>query len=200
MERNYSRDALLRFLSTLGERGLANQNTAEGLRVAVTKILGELPEDELRDVRELDVEEAIHRFHNRNPGAVTPGTLAEYQRRIALAIRHFVSFTENPTGFRPIGRGASKRNGGDKKNGAEKPRDPKLSRNASTPPAADNTAVPSPATAEPQPATGLTIPYPLRADFLAQVVIPRDLKRDEARRLSAFITTLASDFTPEANT
>jgi hypothetical protein len=39
----------------------------------------------------------------------------------------------------------------------------------------------------------MTLPFPLRPKFLAQVVIPRDLTRDEATRLCAFIQALASD-------
>lgn len=37
----------------------------------------------------------------------------------------------------------------------------------------------------------LTLDYPLRPDFLAQVVIPRDLTTEEARRLVAFLLALA---------
>jgi len=40
---------------------------------------------------------------------------------------------------------------------------------------------------------GLTLDYPLRPDFLAQVVIPRDLTTEEARRMVAFLLALTSD-------
>ena len=36
----------------------------------------------------------------------------------------------------------------------------------------------------------------MRPDFLAQVVIPRDMKVVEARRFSRFILTLAQDYQP----
>jgi hypothetical protein len=42
------------------------------------------------------------------------------------------------------------------------------------------------------------MPFPLRPDFLAQLVLPRDLTADEAKRLSAFITALVVDFKPTA--
>lgn len=38
--------------------------------------------------------------------------------------------------------------------------------------------------------------FPLRQDFLAQVMLPRDLKSAEAKRLAAFIATLAVDYSP----
>ena len=43
------------------------------------------------------------------------------------------------------------------------------------------------------PTPGLALSYPLRPDFLAQVVIPRDMTVSEARRLSAFVMTLTVD-------
>lgn len=194
MEHNYSKTALLRFLETLGEKGLANQNTAEGLRVAVTKILSDLSAEEEADVRRVDVEAAVHRFHNRNPGQISPKSLAEYQRRVALSIRHFINYTENPTAFRPLGRGTAKRNG------AEKRDEKRGAALGAGKPAADSRRKSSTgAEREEIPASGpaLALSYPLRPDFLAQVLIPRDMKREEARRLSAFIMTLASDFSPE---
>jgi hypothetical protein len=48
--------------------------------------------------------------------------------------------------------------------------------------------------------SGLTpkvpLSYPIREDFLAQLIVPRDITMDEARRLGAFIATLAKDFKP----
>jgi hypothetical protein len=46
-------------------------------------------------------------------------------------------------------------------------------------------------------ASDLTLSYPLRSDFLAQVVIPRDLTTTEAKRLGAFLLTTAIDYQPE---
>jgi hypothetical protein len=37
----------------------------------------------------------------------------------------------------------------------------------------------------------LALPFPLRPNLLAQVVIPRDMTKDEAERLCAFIKALA---------
>jgi hypothetical protein len=39
----------------------------------------------------------------------------------------------------------------------------------------------------------LRLPFPLRPTFLAHVVIPRDLTKDEAKRLAMFIDALAHD-------
>jgi hypothetical protein len=41
---------------------------------------------------------------------------------------------------------------------------------------------------------GIELAYPLRPDLLAQVIVPRDLTVEEARRMGAFLVTLAVDF------
>jgi hypothetical protein len=46
----------------------------------------------------------------------------------------------------------------------------------------------------PDPAGDIALAYPLRPDLLAQVVVPRDLTVEEARRMGAFLVTLAVDF------
>ena len=48
----------------------------------------------------------------------------------------------------------------------------------------------------PSSASDISLQYPLRADLLAQVVVPRDLTVEEARRMGAFLVTLAVDFRP----
>jgi len=39
----------------------------------------------------------------------------------------------------------------------------------------------------------LTLDYPLRTDFIAQVVVPSDLTTEEARRMVEFLLTLTVD-------
>ncbi len=42
------------------------------------------------------------------------------------------------------------------------------------------------------PRRGLALPYPMAPDFMAQVVVPRDMTDHEARKLCAFVMTLAT--------
>lgn len=39
--------------------------------------------------------------------------------------------------------------------------------------------------------TSIVLPFPLRPDFAAQIVIPRDMTPAEAERLCTFVRTLA---------
>jgi hypothetical protein len=186
---DYSKKALLKFLDTVVEKGLMNANTAGGLKAACGRILDDLAESD--DVREIDVGTAVIRYSNRNPGFLAPNSLAEYQRRVARAISEFVQFAENPAGFKPRGRGAGAKNARrPEKRGETKtvvPGDQETSTSAGS----NSLRVSA--------AAGLALSFPLRTDFLAQVVIPRDLRADEARRLGAFLMTLAMDYQPAAD-
>jgi hypothetical protein len=46
------------------------------------------------------------------------------------------------------------------------------------------------------PTVGLCNDYPMRPDFLAQVVVPRDMTYREAKRLAAFIMALTEEPEP----
>lgn len=195
MSDEYSRAALLRFLDMLAEKGLANGNTAQSFKVAVGKILVDLSEAEEEDVRKVDVALAIRKFNNKNPGVLSPSSLAEYQRRVTLSVKELGLFVENPTIYKGIGSGRTKSDGANDK-GAIKKKDSAAKKPAAQiPPASDSLPLVA-GQGVPTSAAGLSYAFPLRQDFLAQLVLPRDMRNDEANRLCAFIRTLASDFAP----
>jgi hypothetical protein len=45
----------------------------------------------------------------------------------------------------------------------------------------------------PTPIPSLVLPFPLRRGFIAQIIIPRYMSKDEAKRLCAFIQSLAHE-------
>jgi hypothetical protein len=180
---DYSREALGRFVDYVVEKGLVNPSTAQGWRVATTKVLEELSEQERADVRRIDVEATFRTFLNRNPGRLSPASVGEYRRRVGRAIEEFVSWIENPAdyGHRSAAWAA-------KAESRLRPRPPRLAPQARQ-------------TAQSQGAGGraeeMSLDYPLRPGLLARVVLPRDLTVDEARLMGAFLVTLASDFKPD---
>jgi hypothetical protein len=189
---NYSRSALLGFLDMMASKGLTNGNTAVAIKTACGKILVDLSDAEESDVRKVDVPLAIRKFNNKNPGTLSPASLAEYQRRVALAIREFGLYNSNPTSYRGIGSGkprAAKPDSGEPtaatrpKKSTEKARRPQDEEIATATPAVNS--------------AGLSFAFPLRNDFLAQLVLPRDMKSDEANRLCAFVRALAIDHEPK---
>jgi len=191
-EPDYSRAGLARFIEFVVEKGLVHPATAQGWRVATTKVLDELPPAELADVRRVELEPTFRAYLNRNPGRLSPASVGEYRRRVGRAIEEFVRWVEDPGtyAFRAAARAAR-----------AQPR----RRKASARSPADERARPDQGTAGTVPpgespvaaaGGGISLGYPLRPDLLAQVTVPRDLTVEEARRMGAFLVTLAVDFRP----
>ncbi|HUN74374.1 MAG TPA: hypothetical protein VMU40_07660 [Steroidobacteraceae bacterium] len=188
MDADYSKAALMRFLDLLVPQGLMKPNTVAGLRAACGRILEDVADGD--DVRKIDVGTAIRKYHNRHPGELKGTVLAEYERRLKRALTDFVQYTDNPKSYKGRGRGPGASGEG------------KAARKAKVT-ATDTNIIPGTGAlaikGDPPfvaAVAGLTLSYPLRADFLAQVVVPRDMTSAEARRLASFIMTLAADYAP----
>ena len=95
------------------------------------------------------------------------------------AIDEFVSWMENPAGY---GSRTAAWTARSESRPRSKPR-------GSAPPAS------APAPERPE-SGGVALSFPVRPGFLAHVVVPADLTVDEARRMGAFLLTLAPDFRP----
>ena len=153
------------------------------------------------DVRSVDVEEAALRYHNRHPSKLSSGSLREYKTRLQRVLKEFATYNENPAGYRPRGRIARSNarktaTATDDRAGDHEQRRPKehvvhaleglaLSSSIATATLGSVTGVPM-----------LRLSYPIRDDVLAEIAVPRGMTNDEAKRLCAFITTLAKDFRP----
>jgi hypothetical protein len=193
-EPDYSRAALARFIEFVVEKNLVHPATAQGWRVATTKVLEGLSGEGTADVREIDVDATFKGFLNRNPGRLSPASVGEYRRRVGRAIEEFVRWVVDPGAYAV--RGAPRPSRADPRRRTE-------------PQAGERTQPPrdQPGPFQEKLATGgaghagagISLEYPLRPDLLAQVVVPRDLTVDEARRMGAFLVTLAVDFRPAAN-
>jgi hypothetical protein len=186
-EPDYSRAALARFIEFVVEKGLVHPATAQGWRVATSKVLEDVGPEEAADVRRIEVDTTFRAFLNRNPGRLSPASVGEYRRRVSRAIEEFLRWVEDPGSyaFRPAGR----------------PPKPETRGRALAPAATPARAGRTTSTGEPaygHSAAGLSLEYPLRPDHSAQVVVPRDLTVEEARRMGAFLLTLAVDFRPVA--
>lgn len=188
-----SKANLLKFIDYAINKGLVNANTGGGWKAACNKILEEYgPDDDLTSV---DVPSEVLRFNNRHPGLLSSDSLNQYQKRVQLVVSEFGKFRSSPTTYkgvltRPVANGRS----------PEK-------RKVESPPKPAAEGAPLAAPADPgQPGirhvtgaateTSLAMPFPLRPTFLAQIIIPRDLTKDEAARLCNFIQALAQDGQP----
>lgn len=190
MDQRSTKAALTRFLDTVTQKGLVNANTANGWRAACTRILEDVGDGE--DVRSLDLPTAVKRYKNRHPGDLSPSSLKEYERRLGLVLKEFTSYVNDPAAYKGRGRGIGKQNGDRSARTARRG-------NKAAPVVAELARPEKADNARPIVTPGLSLEFPMRPDFLAQVVIPRDMKVDEAKRLSRFILTLALDFQPNDN-
>lgn len=186
---DFSKAAVFRYLDNVTRQGILNVNTSGGLRAAATKLLEDLADEE--DVRNVDVEGMAIRYHNKHPGDLSTDSLRVYKKRVARLLKDFSQYTSDPLTFKPKARSLSK-------SAAEKPTvragNSKIEKTAES---ESNTAASSQTSGNAVATKSLlSLPYPLREDFVAQVVIPRNITSEEAKRLCAFITTLAIDFKP----
>jgi len=182
-EPDYSRAALARFIEFVVEKGLVHPATAQGWRVATSKVLEELSAEDAEDVRRIDLVQTFRAFLNRNPGRLSPASIGEYRRRVGRAIEEFIRWAEDPGAyaFRPAGRPPKTESRPRPAGGRPETRAAERSTGQRDTAAA---------------AGGIALEYPLRPGQSAQVVVPRDLTVDEARRMGAFLLTLAVDFRP----
>jgi len=193
---DYSKSAFMKFLVMLGTQGLLNPSTAAGWAVACSRLLEDIKDGD--DVRRVDPAAAIKRYHNKHPGELKGTVLKEYQRRLTYALGDFVKYNDDPTGYAGRGRGPTKDTPSTKSTKQKAKKKVPLVEvpiTATAPAAASS----PPISRRDANSTDLFFDYPLRSDFLAQVVVPRDLKTDEARRLCGFIMTLAADYQPKEN-
>lgn len=163
------------------EKGLVNKNTAGSLRTACAKVLGVLDNWEAVDVSTLDVEDVLKRFQNLRGTNFKPQILQVYKRRFRFAVRSYLDYVKDPGNWKP---GLQERPTRAGRNGDEEHADQLERPGHLVPPTRP-------------PAEGwVTYPFPVREGQIAQLILPRDLKGAEAKRLSAFIATLAVDFEP----
>jgi hypothetical protein len=184
-----SKRALMEFIDSAVNKGRLNKNTGAGIRAACKKILEQVNPDE--DVQKIDVAAQIVQYNNRHPNELSGESLRVYESRVKTAIETFVQSQTDPTGYKMPGKSSGGRNG---KAATRRPaaRDEK---------AGGSLEEESPVLHQPAPPlaraaateTSLALPFPLRPTFLAQVVVPRDLTKEEAKRLAAFLDAIAQE-------
>lgn len=168
--------AFVEHWSWAAQKGLMNKNTAAGVRAACGQVLGVLDNWREVDVRTLDVDDTVKRFKNVRRKEFKPRSLEVYGRRFRQALTSYRSYLDDPGGWKPA---TQQRPSRAEKNGGNE-------RQMET------------ATSGGRPELGkgalVDYPFPLRDGLTVRLLLPRDLKMAEVKRLNAFMTTLAVDF------
>jgi hypothetical protein len=158
------------------KHGLMNANTAGTLRAACAKVLSIFDNLETVDVRTLDVDETLRRFKNLRGKDLKPDSIAAYDQRFRFAIKSFLDYIDDPAAWKPNTR-APERNARSKAKAAD----------------ASGSGF-SPTTAA--DAGGISYPFPLRDGFVAQLMLPKDLKTADIKRIATFMNTLVVEEVP----
>ena len=188
----FTKSGALQFIQYAIDKGLVNSNTGGGWRAAFGKILEEFGSDDL--LTDIDVPSEVLRYNNRHPGALSPDSLNQYKKRVLLVIQEFKKYIDSPTTYKGV---LNRLSSSGKQNGKKVTSDSKsLTLAASGSPVVETPTQKQVTSAVTE--TSLMMPFPLRPNFLAQIIIPRDLTKDEAARLCTFIQALAQEPTVAA--
>lgn len=168
--------ALVEHWEWAASKGIMNKNTAMSLRTACVQVLSVVDDWESVDIRNLDIEETLTRFQNLRSKQFKPQVLEAYKRRFRQAVSSFLEYLGDPGNWNPTTR----------KPTARVPRSDRETSRTQEPAAMSGRELPSAGLVE--------YPFPLREDQIVRLVLPRDLRKSEVKRLAAFMNTLAVDY------
>jgi hypothetical protein len=161
-------------------KGLLKKNTANALKTAATRVLRAEGEDWDRiDVRSIDPDNLLDRFENLAKRDFTPSSLSTYRSRFKKALSLYLSYLEDPRGYRPQGR--------ERAVSSERGR-PKVG-NQSGRIEVDSVSVPVESTQS--SVRMVRYPFPVRIGVIGELLLPADLRKEEVKRLIAFLDSVA---------
>ena len=174
--------ALVEHWNWAAEKGIMNRNSAGAFRAACSQVLGALGDGwKDADVTSIDVSDAVRRFKHLRGKNFTPQSLDAYERRFKQAVASFLEYVRDPGAWRPSVRERTP-NGRSSKGKRES--------------APATTGENEPSFLYEKRVGLMDYPFPLREGQAVRLMLPRDLTLAEARRLYAFMKTLAADFDP----
>jgi hypothetical protein len=182
-------EGLLEFLEYLKAKGVLAGNTADAYKYACSRVLAiDGPDWMSTDVRGLDVELQMDRYIRLRGASAKPASLTTYRQRVEAAIELYRTFLDNPAGFRsPATKHRSRPTSGRPAGvrGADRSEKPETTRRNEE---RSERAAPA------DPGVNLvTYPFPLRSGVMVYFQLPRDLPASEAKRMCAFLESLAID-------
>ncbi len=183
------------FLDYLIDKGLMNTNTGGGMKSACEKVFSVLDENEKQNLKGLHVDDAIRRFANKNPSALSPDSLGVYRSRVQKALSLLDKFNLDPANFKT--NSSSRTKATDAPNSQTKlavRRDvSRKDRYQVDEPSIQNSSMRIESSHK---SDAVTLMFPLRPDFIAQFVIPKELSLREAKKLAAYFELIAVDYEP----
>jgi hypothetical protein len=175
--------ALVHHWDWAAQKGLMNPNTARVLRNACYQVLVAVFEGEweVADVKTLDPDAVFLRFQNLRGKDLTPRSLQDYRRRLLQALDSYRAYVADPASWKGPGQERPLR--------ADRVRPAERRARVVVP----DSALTDAESVQPEDGNMMVYPFPIR-NMTARLLLPRDLRMSEARRLVSFITSLAIDF------
>ncbi len=182
------------YLQNLEAKGKASAGAIAPLKIAVSKVLQIVDGDdwENTNVRGIDVDDYMSRFANLTMGKYTSESLSAYKSRLTRALSWYLQFLEKPGWTPDVSRRTATKKPAQKKTTLQtKVSEP----NSATSPSQQ------PSSTYDQPidnsfgkiAGRIMYPYPLSDGQLIHISLPVHLSRADARRIGAFIESIAID-------
>jgi hypothetical protein len=177
---------LIQFFESMGAKGRLPKPRAQNARLASQQVLQAVFDEEWEqtDVKDCDLEDVFSRFVNLKAASYSDSSFAAYKSRFTTGVEMYREFLQNPAGWKaPIKvRTAAKKAVASKAPVGGAGNEAKI-----TPVVQDHA---------PLGPTFISHTFPLRAGSRATLLLPEDLTRREAKRLSAFVESLAVDEQP----
>jgi len=178
MTENFSLGALLDFLDYLRIKGLMKPGTVSARKAAVNNIFGILDSEEVKDLRDVNMDDIVTRFSNKRGTEFKPESIRVYKSRASSSLEDLIRFRDNPLSFKP---------------NSSSPRPKPASKNEKT------TSIRMPTSKAGEnviynPDVGVTFPIPVRPDTVVRIMnLPSDLTKKEASKIANVIMALAQE-------
>ncbi|MBV9160896.1 MAG: hypothetical protein JO281_04910 [Pseudonocardiales bacterium] len=172
---------LYKFFDVAIKRGDIGQSTGIALRSASKKVL-DLEEDHDLDLRTLDREDLLRRFHVKSKIDLNDQSRATYESRFRRAVEMYLKYLADDPNWKPT---PSKSRPATSRAATSKPAAAPAADVRETPPIPNNGTVtpPSPGMIE--------FPIPLRPGVQGKLILPDDLTKKEAERVVKVVSALA---------
>jgi hypothetical protein len=173
--------SLLSHLDYLGTKGLMPKNSVAGRKAACSKVLGILDPEEQSDVATVDIDDVMKRFINLEGRSYNPSSLGVYRSRVASSIADFLSYLDNPSGYKPQNK---------KKNGsAENAQKPIIKKTDNRKKTSNEITRRDEPMAQP---SANVFPIPIRSDVVVRIHnLPFDLSQAEAAKIADVVKAMA---------
>ena len=164
---DYSLDAMLRHCDQLVTSGKESLTNGKALKTACRSLISPLAPDLQADVRKIDIESAISSFKGNNL-KISKDTISNYSGRLKKVLASFIEQAGKPLDI------------------------PSETEPISAPERTEVKSVEIVEASSPKkPTSSHTLNIPLRPDFMAQLIIPYDIKHVEVKRILKVLEALA---------